>query len=438
MPCKAPAHSRVPTCPGPAGQPAHLRCQRCARGLCEAPGDKFDRNCYGTDARQDQRTCVHCSRKKNFRSRRGSIINLVAAGNTTGTGLQQAWTQRVDTIAEDLFGDCLVGEIPCGYAFCLAGSGARHEASPYSDLDCFILVDDPSPAKIDFFVRTCEGMRSAMTVAEGGNSGLRFCNIMSPFGSPGDPKAPPLIRTPHDMAALVEMSEDRVHSHISGGLQEHRFLFGNRQLYDDFKIDLNVIVAKTCRSFSSRPFITRRKKMGLKVIKETVESYKAPKATDTDFHVKEQFYRPPQFLAKGLAWYYGIDEVGTAAQLRALVQSNNMSQTTANNFMTVMDAMAQLRFKLHLDAEGEKDFVYLDRQKRESELAPLRLLNQHQLSQDQKLRKGRLESGTLLSPGDVQPLIKSISNLNYIVKLGREFVAQKEKLLGKRRNPFNA
>ena len=177
--------------------------------------------------------------------------------------------------------------------------------------------------------------------------------------------------------------------------------------------------------------------MGLKVIKDTVQDprFRPPAKTDKYFHVKEQFYRPPQFLAKGLSWYYGIDEVGTAAQLRGLVQANRMTQTVSNNFMAVLNAMAQLRFKLHLDREGEKDFVYLDQNQRNQDLQRLKNLGQNANADEKELR-GRLEGGTLLTKAELKPLIDSISSLNYIMELGRRFVAQKEKTFGKRGNPF--
>jgi len=270
-----------------------------------------------------------------------------------------------------------------------------------------------------------------------GNSGLRFCNIMSPFGAPGNRKAPKLIRTPHDMADLVEWGEDDIEGHISGGLLEHRFLFGTQALYNDFKTDLNRIVAQNCFSFSSRPVITLTKKKGMEVIREVVNNDRyRPAATDRYFHVKEQFYRPVQFLAKGLAWYYSIDAVSTSGQLDALVQSRHMSLSVANNFKAVMDVMAKYRFQLHLDREGEKDFVYTDRNLRDNEIQQLNAKGRPNWNEAEKERFGRLSSGTYMTPVQVKDLTNVISNLNYIMRLAREFGTQKDKLLGKRKNPF--
>ncbi len=250
--------------------------------------------------------------------------------------------------------------------------------------------------------------------------------------------APKLIRTPYNMADLVEWSEDNIEGHISGGLQEHRFLFGTKQLHDDFKTDLNVILAKTCWTLSSRLTITRGKRMGLKVIKDLVTDprFTAPARSDESFHVKEQFYRPPQFIAKGLAWFYGIDAVSTADQLTQLVATNHMSPTAANNFKAVMSAMAKLRFKLHLDREGEKDFVYTNLASRNAELAPLQTKGVGGRSEAEKERFNRLTAGTLMTPAEVKDLLDVIPNLTYIMTKARQFVTEKEKLLGKRGNPF--
>jgi hypothetical protein len=66
--------------------------------------------------------------------RRGSVANLMQQPGMSGRALQDAWTQRVEVIVDEMFQEALGAKaLPCQYAFCLAGSGARHEASPYSN-----------------------------------------------------------------------------------------------------------------------------------------------------------------------------------------------------------------------------------------------------------------------------------------------------------------
>lgn len=436
MPCKAPPFARKADCPGPGGAPAHLRCQRCARGLCEAPGDKFDANCEGPDAADGRPKCRVCAHRGQLSARRGSVANLRALGNT-GQQLQQAWTDRVETIVENLWNDAVLqaGAPGVNYAFCFAGSLARNEASPYSDLDSFIIVEDDSPAVVQRFIAVCEVIKEIFSGAEG-NWGLRFCNIMSPFGDSTNPKAPKLIRTPVNMAHLMELPPAQIEGHITAGLQEYKFGFGDHQLFQDFKTEMDTVLGANCWKRNSRPVLARGKRVGLEVIQDVVRNpkFQPPNKTDATFHVKEQFYRPPQFIAKGLAWYYGIDRVSTSDQLAGLVQAGHMSNTVANNFRVVMDVMAKLRFKLHLDREGEKDFVYTDVNARNNEIQQLEaILNRNE---DQKERLNRLKGGTHLTRAEIQDLIGCISNLNFIMRLAREFVAQKTKVIGKRKNPF--
>ena len=436
MACKAPSFMRVATCPGPTGDPASKRCKRCARGPCEAPGQDFNASCCGPDATSMSFVCHICMRKAQLVKRRGSISGLMGQGGITGQNLQEAWTARVGTIVEQLWDECMDSAAPCNYAVALAGSGARREASPYSDLDFFILVEDSKPANVQFFVDVSERMRDVLTSVEG-NSGLRLCNIMSPLGSPGNPKAPQLIRTPHDMADLVEWPPDQIEGHISGGLLEHAFLLGTQQLYNDFKTDLNVIVAKTCFTFSSRLTITQGKLKGLKVISDLVNDprFTPPQATDDSYHVKEQFYRPPQFIAKGLSWFYAVNQVATSYQLNELVQGNHMSTVNAQRFTNVLNEMAKLRFKLHLDSEGEKDFVYTDKAKRDLEVTALEVKGTNRTAAE-KERLNRLKGGTLLTNAELAGLRGVIPDLAEIMRLARKFVKEKEKLLGKRVNPF--
>jgi hypothetical protein len=101
-----------------------------------------------------------------------------------------------------------------------------------------------------------------------------------------------------------------------------------------------------------------------------------------------------------------------------------------------MDVMAKYRFQLHLDREGEKDFIYTNQQARDDELRPLEALGAQGRNADQKERYARLKAGTFMTRAQVRDLLGVIPNLRYIMRMAREFVTQKEKLIGKRGNPF--
>ena len=51
-------------------------------------------------------------------------------------------------------------------------------------------------------------------------------------------------------------------------------------------------------------------------------------------------------------------QFSTHDQVTQLVATNHMSHGVAHSFKAVMSVMAKYRFRLHLDREGEKDFVF--------------------------------------------------------------------------------
>jgi hypothetical protein len=112
-----------------------------------------------------------------------------------------------------------------------------------------------------------------------------------------------------------------------------------------------------------------------------------------------------------------------------------MSTVNAQRFTNVLNEMAKLRFKLHLDSEGEKDFVYTDKPKRDLEFAALEVKGMNRTAAE-KERSNRLKSGTLLTNTEVAGLRGVIPDLAEIMRLARKFVKEKEKLIGKRVNPF--
>src|SRR5688572_27535831 len=105
-----------------------------------------------------------------------------------------------------------------------------------------------------------------------------------------------------------------------------------------------------------------------------------------------------------------------------------MSRSVANNFRPILDVMAKMRFRLHLDREGEKDFVYTSTAVRDAEVQRLGALP-HLTTADREMQT-RLKQGTLLTAAERADLVAVIPNLHYIMRLAGSFVKEKEKLLG--------
>jgi hypothetical protein len=387
MPCQAPLNVRSLTCPGPGGA---------------------------------ANVCIHCQRIGNIRDRRLSISNMIATDPlVSGAQLQVGWTDRADIIVTNLLNNAIQGmgaPPPCTYAFCLAGSGARHEACPYSDLDCFFLVESVDPANTAYFRTVSTTVKQSLENMDE-IAGLRFCfGGLNPLGQPGaHEQRPELILTPVAMAALLE--DPQVDSHVRGSIDECRLLVGgggnSAQLYQDYKAETNMIMGSTPMTFSSRPLLTNRRNEGLNAIREALKPDHAPPSSQaTVYDIKKKFYRLPQMVVKGLALYYNIAEINSISAVQGLRVAGKLSSPMAQRIAGVLDIAGKIRNKAHLHAGYEVDEVFSVAQGAQPNL--------------------------VLNAQDLKDLRLCIIELHQIRNRAQDFLDAKTKIviIGKRGNPF--
>jgi len=374
--------------------------------------------------------CAACAGRINLLARRQSISNMLGATvPTTGLQLEAAWTQRVVTIVENLYDDYFQGNEPCAYTFCLTGSGARKEACPYSDIDCFIVVETGASAgDITALATASKHVRERLVdmnwhgAGPEQDKGFVFCiGGLNPEGwnSVGTPPQR-LIDKPHELAGVLEANLDttsQAMAHVVSGLQEADFGFGDQQLFTDFQREIDLIVGKTCLKMASRPLLTLKKRQGMETVRDAVTNpeFDIPDPNGNRFNIKKGFYRLPQFLSKGLAWYYGIASVRTLDQISALQTGNRLSDSNARHFINAINKAGKVRVKSHLHAQKESDWV------RSAANADPNPDNEYVLTANEL--------------ADLKDAIKSLTKLK---DLGTDFIGQKEKFIGKRRNPFAA
>jgi hypothetical protein len=129
--------------------------------------------------------------------------------------------------------------------------------------------------------------------------------------------------------------------------------------------------------------------------------------------MSQKFYRLPQFVAKGLAWYYNIPAVSTQDQINHLVRANRMSARNSRLFLDSMNQAARTRIRSHLETNRESDKV---RTPASTDPNP--------------------DHEYVRTAGELTDLRATIGLLRRIRDLAQEFVRQKEKVAGPRRNPF--
>ncbi|MDL2356775.1 MAG: DUF294 nucleotidyltransferase-like domain-containing protein [Pseudomonadota bacterium] len=289
----------------------------------------------------------------------------IADAGGDGKAIQTAWNTRIDTIISGLFqaayGEAMAaGGVPLAdspWAFCVSGSGARQEACPYSDLDCFVLLDDASPSRVAIFRDGALRMRTMLfAMGEDGavdTLGVRFCHGgLNPIGL-GVASSPPLIGTPATIASFIENAT--VADHIRQGLSESRLICGHKALHDTYLAETEAIRGKSLSAPWARPMLPGRKKLGLKLIQDAASKTIPDMSGALD--IKTDIYRLPQFLLGGLAAYYGEAETNSFRIVTALERRGKLGRSSVTAFNRVLEAVARLRTTAHLGMHREADMI---------------------------------------------------------------------------------
>ena len=333
--------AKKPGCKGPLGEENPSICVAC-QSLLETCGDMLVQT------------------KKNVKERRGSVF-LLGLNQATGKDLQVAWNTRLDKIVAGLFKSALALSVTKppedGWCFCVSGSGARQEACPYSDLDCFILVDDDSPHQVEIFRNAAKKMSAILfAIDEDGtlDLGIRFCHGgLNPLGYNTESQ-PELIGTPAHIASLIERSG--VNEHIVTGLGESRALCGDEGLHDGYRKECESVRGKSLSAPWGRPMLPGHKKQGLKLIEKAAKGWKGGLTKDTkEVDIKLDVYRIPQYALGGLALYYGEKEQNSFKLVQALSNRGKLGRRAVNAFNTVLEVAAKFRISAHLVQGGEVD-----------------------------------------------------------------------------------
>lgn len=389
----------VANCPGPRpafGTPGHV-CTRCVAAGVRAGPHGF-----------------------NLRARRGSITAMAQNPDVSGSTLQTEWNSRADTVISTLFDACFAeardanpgpAAMPA-WAFCVSGSGARQEACPYSDLDCFLLVESESPGVVAILRDAAQRMSDTLFgMGEAGDidtMGIRFCDGgLHPLGL-GISKCPELIGTPARIASLIE--DSAIDEHIRNGLSESRMLTGTQGVHDTYLDETEAIRGKSLSAPWRRPLLPGRKKLGLKLV-ELGASRSLPDLTDS-IDIKTDVYRMPQFVLGGLAAYYGEREMNSFKIVVALRARGKLSAQWVRTFNQVLETVARLRTAAHLTHHREAD-----------------LLRAANLTE--------ADNTTVLSEADLKKLRVCRMHLVAIKNAAEQFVEAKKSLQKKHRtNPF--
>jgi hypothetical protein len=396
---------------------------------CAAGPENRSQLCVGISPNVQGYRCNYCwgvverySRtKQTIAARRLSVSNMLDVKKAHE--IQRGWSLRAQIIVQDLLIEMLNRRSvkPQKFALVMCGSIQRKEACPFSDVDCFALVEKEEYVGIVKLAAedTQNQLEVVGTYWEGEDSrgsamriydGFHFCH--------GGLSPEKMCATPEGMIDYID-GESEANSHILDALGG-TFVYGKRSLFEDF--------AKRARVFKDENGPNSVKRKALESLYKYLEAENKDKPYRLEENkeftiIKDRLYRPAQQVIKCVAQYYGIIDVETRSQLQKLAAQGHTS-TQVNTFLdTYLNHVARLRLKNHMKWGREYEIIYF------------KIPAQPKTEEAELIRQKKFP----LTEGAEKLQVQKLMYASEAVRgLGNEFYRQKSKrgLLAYKKNPF--
>ncbi|XP_035665867.1 uncharacterized protein LOC118409109 [Branchiostoma floridae] len=293
-------------------------------------------------------------------------------------------TDDRNNLVELLLVECMekVGPPPCRHAFIGLGSQATELATPYSDLEFAILIEEgkDSDQNKQYFrtlthylhmkvINLGETVVPAMAITSLNDfcsedpsrdwfydrntpRGFAFDGFMpwaskTPLGRGQTKTKPPLelIQTPSRMASLqnadLSLSDDY---NLSWVLQHVCFMAGDRALVDDYIVR---VTKQQCHSETKNTVS----------VTENIRNVKKPELTAQLLNVKKEVYRLPTLSIQNIASFFGVKSGSIWDMIAELKTKGHISMENAHHLKVLVAISAELRLRAYLAADSQRESV---------------------------------------------------------------------------------
>jgi len=266
---------------------------------------------------------------------------------------------------EDAF--AFLGPAPCGYDFRAMGSWARNEASPYSDLEYFILIEKKT--HLTYFkilskiihlqfislgetpyqgVPTFHALGHRVEYSRSGPSGFEIDNSSNPAIADSD-----LIGEPLKMAQLqTPQNEDCDYNPESSPrkslMRSVSLASTGSSLFSAYQEGMGRILNENVRKRRARKIFENLKS-------KYEKGWKIRPHLQKEFDLKEQFIKPLNLLLEAIGLHFGIEEASLFEIISKLGEKKIFSISTVNWLLMIVDDIRKMRILLHTMYGEKKD-----------------------------------------------------------------------------------
>ena len=294
----------------------------------------------------------------------------------------------------------LTGAAPCESCLLGLGSLVRQEATPYSDIECVLLIEKDTPANRLYFRKAvvvfhgltlslsetilpslsipalkCSDDKTSKDFYDNGyyiKRGYSLDGLMGhaskiPLGRLSLPKIPwglELIQTPSALAYHVTPVSDRLEGHhLAAMLSNTVFISGNKDLQAEFNEAVQAHLANQSKQTSVST--TTQKKRALNELSEDIKTYN-PEIGKNDegkqLHVKKDLYRLPTLLIQGLTRLLGGREQGSHQELVYLFQQGLLDEKAHKIVSVWLSLTKTVRLQMYVGSESQQDSLAFTRE----------------------------------------------------------------------------
>ncbi|WP_324658481.1 C80 family cysteine peptidase [Burkholderia thailandensis] len=247
--------------------------------------------------------------------------------------LRQSYTSIVEKFASE-------GKRPMGkWGFMVSGSLARNEATPWSDLDAFIIIENEADAPL--FKEMGSEFYSLFDKVAGDRRAFIFDPVqINPFKMVGTPEG--ILKSAIEIDVVEQVD----------AIANSKYIFGSGP-------ELETRLLQAVKSgLSAGKYAMVGSEGGYKQLKRAYELFK-PWGGGDKINIKSYIGRPLTLVLNGLAKIYGIKELGADAQADALLKAGGVSAEFCGWVKETNNIYQKLRYFSHESAGMESDVVDL-------------------------------------------------------------------------------